>query len=254
VIKSSQKLVKAYFIRSILSSIALFFPIPVFAGPPFLTDDPEPVELGHSEFYVFSILDKTKDNTTIASPAFEFNHGILPNTQAHIVFPFIASTPDDGPTAYGAGDMELGIKYRFIEEQDNFPQLGVFPMLEVPTGDQGRGLGNGRTWAKFPLWAQKSFGEWKTYGGGGYALNQAPGQHDYFFAGWLLQREITKQLTLGGEIFTQGKTETDGRPATFYNLGGYYNFTEDFSLLFSAGHTIVGERHLLGYLGLYWTW
>ena len=232
----------------------LFFVAPVLAGPPFLTDDPVPVDLGHHEFYLFSTLDKVKDGSTISAPAFEYNYGILPETQAHIVFPFVTSAPDGGPTTFGPGDTELGIKYRFVQETDNFPQLGVFPMLEVATGDESRGLGNGRTWAKFPIWAQKSWEKWTTYGGGGYALNQAPGQRDYFFAGWLLQRELSEQLTLGGEIFTQGKTESGGRPSTFYNFGGFYNFTKDFSLLFTVGHTLAGESHLISYLGLYWTW
>ena len=31
-----------------------------FGGPPFMTDDPEPVEYKHSEFYIFSTMDKTK--------------------------------------------------------------------------------------------------------------------------------------------------------------------------------------------------
>ncbi len=129
-----------------------------FGGPPFLTDDPEPVELGHSEFYIFSTLDRAKNTTTVQSPAFEFNHGIAPDTQAHIVFPFTAFASDDGPDAYGGGDMELGLKYRFIQEKDNVPQVGIFPMLEISTGDADRGLGNGKTWAKFPVWRKNPGG------------------------------------------------------------------------------------------------
>ena len=235
-------------------SLVFFCVTSASGGPPFLTDDPEPVEFGHSEFYLFSTLDKAKDNTTVQSPAFEFNHGIAPDTQAHIVFPFTTFAPDDGPAAYGPGDMELGLKYRFIQEKDDFPQVGIFPMLEVSTGDADRGLGNGRTWAKFPVWAQKSWGPWTTYGGGGYAINEAPGQRDYLFGGWLLQRDFDEHLTLGGEIFSQGRTADTSRATTFANFGGFYNFTKNFSFLFSVGHSIAGESHLISYLGLYWTW
>ncbi|MGA2172820.1 MAG: hypothetical protein ABSG82_07405 [Sedimentisphaerales bacterium] len=223
-------------------------------GPPFLTDDPEPVELGHNEFYIFSTLDKAKDNTQVQAPAFEYNYGIAPQTQFHIIFPFTSSTSTGGPATYGPGDMEIGIKYRFIEEQKNFPQIGTFPMLEVSTGDAGRGLGNGSTWVKLPVWAQKSWGPWTTYGGGGYAVNPAPGQQNYFFAGWVLQRDLSEQLTLGGEIFTQGKTADADQATTLANFGGFYNFTKNFSFLFTVGHSIAGERHLISYLGLYWTW
>jgi hypothetical protein len=224
------------------------------AGPPFLTDDPVPVELSHHEFYVFSTLDRTPDATTVQAPAFEFNYGIAPQAQAHIIFPFTAFTPEGEPTAYGPGDTELGLKYRFIQEQENFPQIGTFPLLEVPTGNSGRGLGNGKTWAKFPLWAQKSWGPWTTYGGGGYAVNPTQGQRNYPFAGWVLQRDLSEQVTLGGEIFTQGKTTDDGEATTFANLGSFYNFSKNVSLLFTVGHSIAGESHLISYLGLYWTW
>ena len=41
----------------ILTSIIV---TPAFAGPPFLTDDPEPVPFKHWEFYLFSTLDATR--------------------------------------------------------------------------------------------------------------------------------------------------------------------------------------------------
>ncbi|MGA2677858.1 MAG: transporter [Sedimentisphaerales bacterium] len=234
--------------------LVFFCATSAFGGPPFLTDDPEPVELGHHEFYIFSTLDRAKGNTQVQAPAFEYNYGILPQTQFHVVFPFNAVTTTDGPAAYGPGDTEFGVKYRFVEEQNDVPQVGIFPMLEVSTGDADRGLGNGKTWAKFPVWAQKSWGPWTTYGGGGYAINQQPGQRDYLFAGWLLQRDIDEHLTLGGEIFAQDKTADTGQATTFANFGGFYNFTKNFSFLFSVGHSIAGESHLISYLGLYWTW
>lgn len=43
------------------------------AGPPFQTDDPEPVDLGHYEFYVFAASDGTSVETDPTGPAFEFN-------------------------------------------------------------------------------------------------------------------------------------------------------------------------------------
>jgi PPE-repeat protein len=241
-------------IMSTMFALPFYFGRIALAGPPFLTDDPEPVELGHHEFYLFSTLDKATDSTQVQAPAFEYNYGIAHQTQFHILFPFTSFNTDDDPTAYGPGDLELGVKYRFIQETETFPQVGTFPLLEVATGDSGRGLGNGRTWAKIPIWIQKSWGPWTTYGGGGYAVNPEPGQRDYPFAGWLLQRDLSEQWTLGGEIFTQGKTADDGQDTTFVNLGGFYNFTKNFSLLFTAGNNISGENHLICYLGLYWTW
>jgi hypothetical protein len=224
------------------------------AGPPFFTDDPAPVDLHHSEFYVFSTYDRTSDGKSIAIPAFEYNYGPIPNTQLHIVVPFVSNRPSDGSSEYGLSDIEVGVKYRFIDETDSMPQIGTFPMAELATGDADKGLGNGKTWWRLPIWIQKSWGSWLTYGGAGYVVNHAAGQKDYPFAGWLIQKDLNETLTLGGEIFGRGKDTVDGRSTTLLNVGGYYKFTPDFNLLFSGGHSISGENHTVAYLGLWWTW
>jgi hypothetical protein len=109
-------------------------------------------------------------------------------------------------------------------------------------------------WARLPVWAQKSYGSWTTYGGAGYQVNHAPGMKSSVFAGWLLQRQLSRRLTLGAETYFQGPQMRGAQQATFIDGGGYYNFNENFSLLFMLGHTVAGENHTAGYLGLYWTW
>lgn len=46
------------------------------------------------------------------------------------------------------------MKYRFIPQSYMVPEVGVFPMIELPTGSYSRGLGVGKTWYKLPLWIQ----------------------------------------------------------------------------------------------------
>lgn len=229
-------------------------PLSVWAGPPFLTDDPEPVEYKHSEFYVFSTYDRAPGGKTLTAPGFEYNYGILPETQFHIVAPFVRNIPNDASSEYGFGDMELGVKFRFIQETETSPQVGIFPMAELDTGNSDKGLGNGKTWWRLPIWLQKSWGEWTTYGGGGYAINHAEGQKNYPFGGWLLQKDFGEQWTLGGEVYARGKDTVDGQSTTILNFGGFYKFTPDFNLLFSVGHSVSGEHHAIAYLGLWWAW
>lgn len=237
----------------VLALLALVLAPPAFAGPPFLTDDPEPVDYRHWEAYVFSTYDGSSDARQIQGPALEFNLGAAPNLQLHLVVPWAWSRRSGSRTQSGWGDVELGFKLRFLQETEHGPQVGIFPMVELPAGNAARGLGNGRAWFRVPLWIQKSWGPWTTYGGGGWTINHAPGQRSHTFAGWLLQRDLGKTLTLGGEVFTQGADTQGGHGFAIADLGGSLNFTPDFSLLFSAGHTIRGERHTVAYLGLYWT-
>ena len=240
-----------------LLSVALLSVLSVataHAGPPFFTDDPEPVDYQHNEFYVFSTLDQSNGSNVIQGPAIEYNRGVAPNTQFHVVLPFSYFSPATGGSAFGFGDIEVGIKYRFVDETNDRPQIGIFPMAELASGSAGRGLGNGSTWYRLPLWIQKSWGPWTSYGGAGLDINHAPGMGDSTFGGWLLQRTLGSRLTLGGELFRQNAQVIGERGYTLVNLGGYYNFTPDFSLLFSAGRSLAGEQHTVAYLGLYWTW
>lgn len=237
-----------------LLALAALWSVRAFAGPPFLTDDPEPVDYGHNEFYTFATLDRSAGGDAVSEPAFEYNRGIFPDVQFHIVLSGARLIPAMGPGKWGLGDTEIGIKYRFVQETADRPQIGTFPMIEVPTGSANRGLGNGQAWYRLPLWMQKSWGAWTTYGGAGYVINRAPGMRNYSFAGWLLQKQLDDSWTLGAELFSQGADTQDGAGRTLLNAGGYYNFDPDFSLLFSTGHSIAGERHAIAYLGLYWTW
>jgi hypothetical protein len=209
------------------------------AGPPFRTDDPEPVETGHYEFYTFMAGTHVIDGTGGVGPAFEFNYGLIPDGQFHIVAPVAFNIPTDGPKSFGYGDTELGFKYRFIQEdKDGWrPMVGIFPMLVLPTGDFNRGLGLGHARLFLPVWVQKSWGDWQTYGGGGYYINQDNmiGDKNYWYAGWQLQRKITEKLALGGEVYYQTATSIFLKDSAGFNLGGIYDVDEHNHILFSGG-------------------
>ena len=89
-----------------------------WAGPPFTTDDPEPVEYHHWEIYVASQLEHDKAGWSGTLPHFEVNYGALPNLQLHLIAPVSFSAAAHGATNFGYGDTELGAKYRFFEETD----------------------------------------------------------------------------------------------------------------------------------------
>jgi hypothetical protein len=228
------------------------------AGPPFQTDDPEPIDYKNYEFYTFATSDGTPVETDTEGPAAEFNWGALPNVHLHIIVPEATIFPAQAPRAFGIGDIELGLKLRFVQEGKHRPMIGTFTMFEIPTGSAPRGLGVGKTWYKVPIWAQKSFGPWTTYGGGGVTVFSVPGYRNYPFAGWLLQRDFGKKWTLGTEIFyhgPEGPLAPQTRPATLVDFGGYYKFRDPgFQLLFCYGHSAIGQTENYAYLGLYWTW
>jgi hypothetical protein len=143
----------------------------VCAGPPYITDDPEPVEYQHWEVYLASIFTKQPDGWTSTAPHVEVNYGVVPDVQLHTIAPMTLYAPAAGASSYGYGDTELGVKYRFVHEGDWLPQIGTFPLLEVPSGSHARNLGSEHLQTLLPLWFQKSEGKWTAYGGGGYWIN-----------------------------------------------------------------------------------
>ena len=232
----------------------LFLATRIFAGPPFLTDDPEPTDYQHWEAYLFTTGDHARTGYTINGPAAELDYGAFPDTQLSLNIGMASVGGDGMQTASGFGDVAFSVKYRFLHETNDWPELAIFPGVTFPTGDAASGLGNGRASFRLPLWAQQSFGSWTVDAGGGVTLNSAPGERDYPFGGWLLQHDFGKNLSLGGEIFAQGRDADDDNGFAALNFGGSYHFTEHFSVQASAGHSIIGDEHTLWYLGLYWTW
>ena len=207
------------------------------AGPPFITDDPEPADYLHWEVYTFSQgMRATGEISGVVPPSCDCNYGVLPNVHLHVQPGMAIARANGGPLQFGPGDTEFGIKYRFIEQDKAswVPDVAIYPLLEAPTGDAARGLGTGRTHAFVPLWIQKDFGDWTTYGGG-YWINPGPGNKNHWFVGWVLERKITDNLTLGVELFHQTPDKIGGMQSTGFNAGGIYDFTDHYHFLFSAG-------------------
>ena len=236
-------------------------------GPPFQTDDPTPVDLGHYEAYVFGGVDGTPAEIDPAGPAFEFNWGAIPNVQLHAILPFGAILPSNnpvyapggkGPSDFGVTDMELGVKYGFVKQTKHRPQIGSFTMVEIPSGSYAKGLGVGRVWYKLPIWVQKDWGPWSFDGGIGYAIVKQYQYRNYIYGGYLVKRKISKKLELAAEVFSharEGFAAPQTQSSTLIDLGGYYHFKyPGLQLLFAYGHSIAGQTENYAYLGLYWTW
>jgi len=229
--------------------LCTLLPAATFAGPPFRTDDPEPVEYKHWEVYVASQGSSEQNETSRTAPHIEVNYGILPNVQLHLLAPFEYVKPEGQPSHYGYGDTELGAKFRFIQETDLCPQVGTFPILILSTGNEDKSLGSGEVQVFLPLWFQKSWGPWKTYGGGGYWINPGTGNENYWFFGWEVQRDLSEYFTLGAEIFHQTPSEIDGDSSTGFNVGVIINFSDLHHLLLSAGRDFSGPNDASYYVG-----
>lgn len=223
-------------------------------GPPFVTDDPEPVDYRHWEFYVASMHSELGGDWSGTAPHFEVNYGAAPDLQLHLIAPLAYDSPPEGAAHYGLGDIELGAKFRFIQETNGLPQVGIFPLLEVPTGSARDNLGNGNAQGFLPLWIQKSWGSWTAYGGAGYGVNSFSGHDNWGFAGAVLQKQALTNLLVGVEVYHQTGYQTDfPNTGTAFNVGAVFDFSEQHHLLFSAGRSIDGPVRFQCYIAWQFT-
>ena len=183
-------------------------------------------------------------------PGFEVNYGALPNLQLHAIAPLGYESMSGMKAGFALGDLELGAKYRFITpgEDDWYPQVAVFPLVEVPMGNQNMGFSIGHSQIFLPIWAQKDFGPWTVYGGGGYWINPGAGNKDSWFFGAALWRQFGESFHLGAEVFHQTSnvtgqlaTSIGSKDTTGFNIGAVYDLSENWHVLASAGSGLQNQ-------------
>jgi outer membrane putative beta-barrel porin/alpha-amylase len=232
-----------FFVVAFLTTIAS-----IQAGPPFVTEDPEPPPPGGWEINVPFIIERTPGETDMNTPLFDLNYG-LPNIQLKLEIPVEVIHDDSDGTASGAGDLLLGVKWRFLNNERSQFQLGTYPQVLVPTRDHARGLGQGGSAFVLPLIAQKTWDKWTLYGNVGYWWQAGTENRDYVYAGAVLERETNERLELGVELFGNSPKERGGPSELAFNVGGTWKLSDHFNLLFSAGRDIVGDTHAMAYIG-----
>lgn len=233
--------------------MALISPL-AFAGPPFITDDPEPVEANHWE--VNYAVSKTwrAGGYSAGAPSIDINYGFSPNIQLHAQ-PKYAYETDSQDKHSGIDNTEIGVKYRFINQQyanANW-MVGIYPMLQLPTGANELGDSRGKAQAFLPLWLQRNADNWTIYGGVGYRLNQYADSKNSWFSGITALYRLNSQLQLGSEVFHETAGSVGERGTSGFNMGGIYNLTDDYHVLFSLGKglsNVSATNQFSGYLAL----
>ena len=209
------------------------------AGPPYLTDDPDPVPYHHWEVYLATQHFIARDAASGAGPFIDVNYGAMPGVHLHVMGQLAYARPSGGPTSYGLGDTEVGAKMRFVDEGGWWPMMSLYPLIDFPTGAAGKGLGTGHTHIFIPLWLQKSSGPWTTFGGGGFWWNPGAGNRNNWYVGWA--QRIAGGQWIGTEVFYTTPSQVGGKANLGFNLGLVLDLSEHHHLLFSAGRSIVGD-------------
>ena len=205
---------------------------PAVAGPPYLTDDPEPTDYRHFEIYAFTNGTATRSDTS-GEAGLDINYGGAPNLQLTATIPAAYDALAGGPLMGGLGNIELAAKYRFLTQQNFGLDVAVFPRLFLPSA--AANVGDQHASFLLPVWLEKDWGPWSAFGGGGCELNRGGDSQDFCLAGVVVTRQIASNLQIGLELFHQSADTKGGAAMTSVGAGVRYDLNDNF--------------HLLGYLG-----
>jgi hypothetical protein len=224
------------------------------AGPPYDTDDPVPVAFRSWELYLSSHSSYNRNLAQGTLPHFEVNYGVIKNVQLHLIVPLVFNNEYGGKNNYGIGDFEAGVKYCFIQETKYRPQISIFPLCEIPTGNPTKELGNGKVQFLLPVWIQKSIGKkWQTYGGYGYWINPGKGNRNWSYLGWQVQNQLQKKVSIGVEIYHTTPDTKGGKSDTRFNIGSVIDVNSQNHLLVSVGRSFNNNTLFQCYVGYLFT-
>ncbi|MBY0422849.1 MAG: transporter [Parvularculaceae bacterium] len=218
--------------RTVIAIAALLGrPGPAAAGPPFLSDDPEPTPNGGYEIYLFSA-GAVAHGAVGGAGGVDFNYGAAPGLQLTAVLPLEYDHAPGGGTSIGFGNVELAAKWKFLRQEEAGVDVAFFPRVFLPSPSS---LGDKHASFLAPLWIGWNGGGWSTFGGGGCALHRGGDAQDYCIVGAAASRRIAEGLTLGAELFRQTADVESGSASSVAGLGVVYDFGAHLHLLGYAG-------------------
>lgn len=222
-------------------------------GPPLLTDDPGTPGAGRSEFNLAFTVEKSKGETLYGAPLFDFNFGVGERIQLKAELPWLIEAESPGGTTSGVGNLLLGFKYRFLDENPSGVDVSVYPQFDFNTSAHARrsGLVPEGMELLLPAEAAKDLGWFAVNVEVGYLLREE--FEEEWMWGLALSRHVTDGIELLGEVHGFSSKSFD-RAEMVFNLGARLKLTELNSILLSAGRGIRGESRgepgFIGYVGL----
>jgi hypothetical protein len=214
--------------RTIIIVAVLGLARAALAGPPYVSDDPEPTDYEHFEIYTFNTGTAVRGDTGGAS-GIDFNYGAAPDLQLTATVPAGFDRPAAGETSFGLSNVELAAKYRFLHQDTFGLDVSVFPRVFLPS--PSKGIGNRTASLLLPVWVQKDWsGGWSAFGGGGCVISARPAQN-YCLTGGVVTYQLLPKLQLGVELFHQ-TADGAGTPATTsLGMGARYDINDTYHLL-----------------------
>ncbi|MCJ7552336.1 MAG: hypothetical protein MUO34_00500 [Ignavibacteriaceae bacterium] len=210
----------------------LFFSKSIYAqsSPPLILNDPGTPGPGNWEINIMSSLEHSTVNDEWQVILFDINYGVGERTQLMVGLPYVVDWEDGVRNFTGFDGMELGIKYRFLDQSESFgSDISFYPKIYFPfEGKVGRKfilpLEWHKEWSDFGLtaeighvWVQGESNKWEV--GVGIAI-------------------FLDRVKLLGEWHTGVSEAPFDLAEPMVNVGLSWELSEKFSLYFSVGKSL----------------
>ncbi|UCG71522.1 MAG: hypothetical protein JSV45_09645 [Chromatiales bacterium] len=203
------------------------------AGPPLQTEDPEILDQWQWEIITATTLTSTDGGDTWQAPFLDLSLGLIQDSvQVFAAYPYVYVDPDDGDSEWDFGNLETGIKWRFINTERLQVAAGFLYAFGVTRRTAEKGIGDDEDVAVFLLPAQYQLNDkWRINASAGYA-SVDDGRDEWFYSG-----AVAYGLNDRWELLFElaGATDNDFEDDLLDVRAGFdFAFTEDFHFLFSA--------------------
>ncbi len=238
---------------SLLFPFAFIITVPAYGqgGPPMITDDPFTPENGHWENNFAIQFTKTASSKEIDFPAADINYGYGDHIQLKAEMPIATYLINGDGSVIGSGNLKLGIKARFVDEEQSGVAVSTYPQYEFNNSSIIKGSDTPQFF--LPLEAAKTFGRFHYAADVGCSFPAS--EPDDLAYGIVVGYDQSEQCELLAEIHGDNQFHI-GLEEIIFNFGLIYKLGPSLSLLASAGTTVYSlepGRTDVTYLGVSWT-
>lgn len=163
----------------------------------------------------------------------QFTTGIVPHLDIALGAGYGFLSPDEGSSESGIGDLEVALKWNFLEEKEGVPGLALKVGSTLPTGDEKKGLGSGGYDLSAALVAGKSIGDVGLFLNLGYTRLDKAAEGDksgIISASVAAQWEMIEALALVGEVLYESPGSDGEDPPVAGTAGLVWEVSSNFLL------------------------
>ena len=222
-------------------------------GPPYYTNDPGTpgplnweINIGYMPFLY-------SDQSVSHTPDVDINFGVGERIQLTYENAWLRVKNPSVPTAYGLGQSNPGVKWRFYDAGESGLSVSVFPQLFLnnPNDAVRRGITPSSEAFLLPVEFSRKFGPVDVDYEIGYQFVHKG--RDGWLTGLVVGHEFTSKLEGDMEFYNQGPFRISENQPTI-DFGARYKIRPQVILLLMAGRSLEATRsnqsYFLGYFGV----